>query len=791
MNHIIFRLFLLISVLGAGVQNSLRAQTDTPADHVNPFMGTDFFGHTFPGASLPFAMVHLSPDINTQGWTYCAGYIYSETSIMGFSHTHWSGVGMVNGGEVMLMPTVGDKLQTVPGTPDKPGEGYRSRFDHADETATPGYYSVILKDYQIKAELTATKRAGFHRYTFPKAENARIILDLGHQIGANASEELSDLKILNNNRIEGTKSAGLGKVYFVAEFSKPFTYYGTFDNDLKTPESGGSIWPYKDAERGKNIGAFVTFRTAAGEQILVKVGISYTSVEGARNNLKSEIPGWDFDGVRNSAREIWNNELSRIKIDGATNDQKEIFYSSLYHSLLAEYISQDVDGKYYGSDKKVHEAKGYDFYGSFSCWDTYRSQHPLLTLIEPEHINDIIRSIVAKTKDYGWLPAQHFLNLFGEAMVGDHLIPIIVDAYMKGYRDYDVNFIYQAMRTKALEEPKAPVPHYAGRSGLKYYMELGYTPVDKVTESVPNTLELAYDDWCIAQLAKALGKTSDYELFMKRAHNYQNLWEPTTKFMRPKMTDGTWLEALNGREQEIVKVGEHSYYKYFDPLLVGKRPSRHYTESNAWQYIWAVQHDVKGLINLFGGNKPFVAKLDTFFEMSPNITPPKYVGVVGTIGQYVQGNQPSHHVSYLYDFAGEPWKTQLRSREVVEKLYRSGPGGVCGNEDMGSLSSWYVLSAMGIYAVTPGSPYYAIGSPLFGQAVIQLAKGKTFTLETRNNSHENKFIQSATLNGKPLNKAWLSQQEIMDGGIVSFEMGPEPNKKWASRPEDAPPSMSK
>jgi len=639
--------------------------------------------------------------------------------------------------------------------------------------------------------LTATKRAGFHRYTFPKAENARIILDLGHQIGANASEELSDLKILNNNRIEGTKSAGLGKVYFVAEFSKPFTYYGTFDNDLKTPESGGSIWPYKDAERGKNIGAFVTFRTAAGEQILVKVGISYTSVEGARNNLKSEIPGWDFDGVRNSAREIWNNELSRIKIDGATNDQKEIFYSSLYHSLLAEYISQDVDGKYYGSDKKVHEAKGYDFYGSFSCWDTYRSQHPLLTLIEPEHINDIIRSIVAKTKDYGWLPAQHFLNLFGEAMVGDHLIPIIVDAYMKGYRDYDVNFIYQAMRTKALEEPKPPVPHYAGRSGLKYYMELGYTPVDKVTESVPNTLELAYDDWCIAQLAKALGKTQDYDLFIKRAHNYQNLWEPTTKFMRPKMTDGTWLEALNGREQEIVKVGEHSYYKYFDPLLVGKRPSRHYTESNAWQYIWAVQHDVKGLIDLFGGNKPFVAKLDTFFEMSPNITPPKYVGVVGTIGQYVQGNQPSHHVSYLYDFAGEPWKTQLRSREVVEKLYRSGPGGVCGNEDMGSLSSWYVLSAMGIYAVTPGSPYYAIGSPLFGQAVIQLAKGKTFTLETRNNSHENKFIQSATLNGKPLNKAWLSQQEIMDGGIVSFEMGPEPNKKWASRPEDAPPSMSK
>ena len=406
-------------------------------------------------------------------------------------------------------------------------------------------------------------------------------------------------------------------------------------------------------------------------------------------------------------------------------------------------------------------------------------------------MNDFIKSIAAATKDYNWLPAQHFLNLFGEAMVGDHLIPIIVDAYMKGFRNFDVNFLYEAMRKKALQEPTLPVPHYAGRSGLKYYIDLGYTPVDKVTESVPNTMELAYDDWCIAQLAKELGKTKDYELFMKRAHNYQNLWEPVSKFMRPKMTDGSWLEPLNGREQDIVKAGEHSYYKYFDPLLIGKRPNRHYTESNAWQYIWSVQHDVKGLINLFGGNKPFIAKLDTFFEMSPNVSPPKYVGVVGTIGQYVHGNQPSHHVSYLYDFAGEPWKTQKWAREVTVELYRSGPGGICGNEDMGSLSSWYVLSAMGIYPVTPGAPYYAIGSPLFGHAVLDLGKGKTFTIETKNNSHENKYIQSATLNGKTLTKTWLSQKEITDGGIVSFEMGPEPNKKWGSRPEDAPPSMSK
>jgi len=767
------------------------AQEKLPAEYVNPFLGTDFFGHTFPGASLPYAMVHLSPDVNDQGWTYCAGYIYSESSIMGFSHTHWSGVGMVNGGEVMLMPTTGLKLQTVPGSLENPDEGYRSRFDHSSEVATPGYYSVFLKDENVKVELTATQRAGFHRYTFPQCDHSRIILDLGHQIGSNTSAELSELNIINNNRIEGVKCAGLGKVFFVAEFSKPFKYYGTFDNDLKTPESGGSLWPYKNGEKGKNIGAFVVFNTMEDERILVKVGISYTSIEGARKNLTAEIPNWDFDGIRNKATETWNKELSRIKIDGATDDQKEIFYTSLYHSFLAQYISQDVDGKYMGSDKKVHEAKGFDFYGSFSCWDTYRSQHPLLTLTAPDHVNDFIKSIVAKTKDYGWLPAQHFLNVYGESMVGDHLIPVIVDAYIKGYRDFDVKFLYEAMRKKALEEAQPPLPHSASRSGLKFYLQLGYTPVDKVTESVPNTLELAYDDWCIAQLAKELGKKNDYELFTKRAGNYRNLWDAETQFMRPKKADGSWLEALNGREQEIVKEGEHSYYKYFDPLLVGKRPNRHYTESNAWQYIWSVQHDVKGLINLFGGNKSFVAKLDTFFEMDPNITPPKYVGVVGTIGQYVHGNQPSHHVAYLYNYAGEPWKTQLRARQVVEELYRSGPGGLCGNEDMGSLSSWYVLSAMGIYPVTPGEPIYVIGSPLFGQATIDLGNGKTFIIEAQNNSSANKYIQSATLNGKPMTKTWLSQKEITDGGKVVFIMGPEPNKKWGNRPEDAPPSMSK
>ncbi len=782
---------LIFAILMLGFCVSGTAQTEKqPADFVNPFLGTDFFGHTYPGSGLPFGLVHLGPDTGTEGWSHCAGYVYGDNTIIGFSHTHWSGVGMVNGGEIMLMPTAADQLQIVPGTAKNPEEGYRSRFSHADETATPGYYSVMLKDENIKVELTATKRAGFHRYTFPKTENARIILDLGHQIGAMKSEELSEFKIIDNNRIEGAKRANLGKVYFVAEFSKPFRYYGTFDTEYVTPESGGSYWPYKSGENGNKIGAFVTYKTLENEAILVKVGISYTSIEGARKNLEAEIPDWDFERVKNEARETWNREISKIQVDGATDDQKEIFYTALYHSFLAQYISSDADGKYIDSDGQIHVAKDFDFYGSFSCWDTYRSQHPLLTLTAPEHVDDFIKSIAAKTEHYDWLPAQHFLNVFGESMVGDHLIPVIVDAYMKGFRDFDVKFLYKAMKRKALETPTEPRLAHAGRSGLEFYKTLGYTPVDKVAESVPNTLELAYDDWCIAQLANALGEKSDYELFMKRAGNYANLWDAETQFMRPKKADRSFLEAMNGREQEIVTEGNHHYYKYFDPLLVGRRPNRHYTESNAWQYIWSVQHDAQGLINLFGNSEAFVAKLDTFFGMDVNITPPKYVGVVGTIGQYVQGNQPSHHVAYLYNYAGQPWKTQQRARQVCEELYRSGPGGLCGNEDMGSLSSWYVLSAIGIYPVTPGLPVYAIGSPVLGEAKISLAGGKSFAIKAHNNSKENKYIQSATLNGLPFDRTWITHEEITKGGELVFKMGSQPNKKWGTGKNAAPPSMT-
>jgi predicted alpha-1,2-mannosidase len=763
----------------------------TASDYVNPFIGTQYLGKTNPGAELPFSMVNVGP----------VNYKYESNTIAGFGSGR-------NG--VLFQPTVTSNLQVTPGSPESPDEGYISRFDHADERASAGFYSVLLKDDHIKVELTATKRAAFHRYTFPKTNNANVIIDMG----SGKLYGSSQIAIINDTQIEGYKKEAAGAIYFFAEFNKPFHYYGTFENESistnvtnaealnRAGHLHANIYPYKNEEIGAAVGAFVTYNTTNNEEILVKVGMSYVSMEGARKNVEAEIRGWDFDNVKNEAKKTWNSELSRISVSGATEADKEIFYTAAYRSLGALQIAEDVDGKYFGVDEKVHAAQGYDYYGEFSCWDTYRSEHPLLTIIAPSHVNDFGRSIAASVKDFGWLPGQHFQNASSLpqpfknptsrwGMVGDHLIPIVVDAYIKGYRDFDIESIYQAMRIKALEPPKPPIDKNAGRSGIEHYVKLGYTPVDKGFESVSTSLETTYDDWCIAQLANALGKTSDYNLFMTRASNYRNLWDPETEFFRPRLSDGHFLKELGHRQQkeETTTSGDFTYYTYFDPLLVGKMPYRHYSESNAWQYIWAVQHDVQGLINLFGGREKFNRKLDSFYDMSPSITGPKYIGVVGTIGQYVHGNQPSWHATYFYDYSGEPWKAQARVRQICEEFYRTGPGGLSGNEDQGSNSAFYLLSSMGFYPVTPGSTSYAIGSPHFKKLAIDLGHKKAFVVQADNNSKVNMYIQSATLNGQALNKPWITQDDIMKGGILIFKMGPKPNKKWGAA--IPPPSMSK
>jgi predicted alpha-1,2-mannosidase len=744
-------------------------------DYVNPFIGTDEHGHTFPGASLPAGMVQLGPDTDIHGWDWCSGYHYSDSSIMGFSHLHRSGMGAGDWGDILIMPTTG-KLKVEPGSKHNPNEGYRSRFTHKEEEASPGYYAVNLKDYSIKAELTVSERAGFHKYTFPKSDASHILIDLEHGIGDRCTG--SQVKIINNTEIEGCRtSTGFIKkqtVYFWAQFSKPFNSFGTWKE--KNINSGSR------EESGTQIGAFVDYVTTGGETIEIKVGISYTSTAQARLNLIKEIPQWKFDRVKDNAKKIWNKELSKIEVemnpdnDEVYRNQKEItFYTALYHSLLFPAIFSDVDGTYMGLDEKVHIANDFTYYSDFSLWDTFRAEMPLLTLIQPERNNGVIRTLIAQYEQDGWLPTpQQFGNSYTNDMIGDHPVCVILDAYLKGIKDFDVEKAYEAVKKNAMETPPAD-HHSKGRIGLDYYKEFGYIPSDKVRESVSRTLEYAYNDWCVAQLAEILGKMDDFEMFSKRASYFKNIFDPSTGFARPKNSKGSWIEP-------------------FDPTFIGQGNERHYTEANAWQYTWFVPHDVQGLINLEGGREKFIKKLDTLFTMSSEI-PGKVADVTGMIGQYAQGNEPSHHTIYLYDYAGVPWKTQELIRKVMNNLYNAGPAGLCGNEDMGQMSAWFVLSAMGFYPVAPGQNVYTIGSPLFDKVTIHLNKSfykaDKFVIESRNNSKENKYIQSAMLDGKPLNKPWFDHSVIKNGGFLSLQMGPEPNKEWGSTPQEAPPSMTR
>ncbi len=763
---------LLVFVFAGNV--GIASAKAGPGNFVNPFLGTDYHGHTFPGAALPGGMVQLSPDTDIKGWDWCSGYHYSDSSVMGFSHLHRSGMGAGDWGDILLMPTTGE-LKVVPGSKENPDEGYRSRFSHQEEWASPGYYSVILRDYKIKAELTVSERAGLHKYTFPKSDAAHILIDMGHGIGSRCTG--TEVKILSNTEISGHRSTmGFVKgkdVYFYARFSKPFRSFGTWnEKDIKSGSKEDS---------GIQSGAYVDYTTSENETVEVKVGISYTSIEQAKLNLDTEITDWNFDRVKENAEKIWNKELSKIDVapnmaDGDEYNKHKLatFYTALYHSLLFPATFSDVDGKYMGLDKLVHTAKGFTYRSDFSLWDTFRAEMPLLTLIDPERSNDAVNTMIAQYEQGGWMPTpQQFGNSYTNDMIGDHPVDVILDAYQKGIRNYDVEKAYEAVRKNAMETP--PADHKSrGRIGLSYYLQYGYLPYNKVRESVSRTLEYAYNDWCIAQLAKALGKTADYEIFMKRASNYKNVVDASTGFARPRDIDGKWLTP-------------------FDPTFIGHGDDRHYTEANAWQYTWFVPQDVQGLIDIEGGRQRFVERLDSLFNISSEIKE-TVSDATGLIGQYAHGNEPSHHTAYLFNYAGAPWKTQNMVRRVMDELYHDGPDGLCGNEDMGQMSAWYVLSSMGFYPVAPGQNVWVIGSPEFSKVTIHLDKSFNkageFVIETRNNSKANKFIQSATLNGQPLNRPWFDHSVIENGGKLIFEIGSAPNKKWGSAPEDAPPSMN-
>ena len=763
---------LLMVFAFTGIIAIASAETD-PARLVNPFLGTDYHGHTFPGAALPGGMVQLGPDTDIKGWDWCSGYHYSDSSVMGFSHLHRNGMGAGDWGDILLMPTTGP-LKIVPGSKKNPDEGYRSRFSHQDEQASPGYYAVKLKDYGIEVELTVSERVGFHKYTFPKSDASHILIDMNHGIGDRCTD--AQIRIVNNTEIEGHRaSKGFVKsqdVYFCAKFSKPFRTYGTLNAKM--------ITGLKEAS-GTAIGAFVDFITAENEVIQVKVGISYTSIAQARLNLDTEIPDWNFDQVKENAEKKWNKDLSKIEVQPNKADSEDYskhklvtFYTALYHSLLFPATFSDVDGKYMGLDNEVHTAKGFTYRSDFSLWDTFRAEMPLLTLVNPVRSNDAINTMIAQYEQGGWMPTpQQFGNSYTNDMIGDHPVDIILDAYQKGIRNFDVEKAYEAVRKNAMKTP--PTGNRSrGRVGLDYYLKYGYIPYDLLNESVSRTLEYAYNDWCMAQLAKALGKTADYELFMKRAANYKNVMDASTGFARPKNADGKWLSP-------------------FDPTFIGNGKDRHYTEANAWQYTWFVPQDVQGLINVEGGRTRFVEKLDSLFTIS-SVIKETVSDATGLIGQYAQGNEPSHHTIYLYDYAGAPWKTQNMVRRVMDELYSDGPAGLCGNDDMGQMSAWYVLSSMGFYPVAPGQNVWVIGSPEFSKVTLHLDKSfnkaKEFVIEAKNNSKDNKYIQSATLNGKSLNKTWFGEEVIQNGGKLIFEMGTEPNKNWGSDIQSAPPSMT-
>ncbi|HLA78463.1 MAG TPA: GH92 family glycosyl hydrolase [Vicinamibacteria bacterium] len=745
-----------------------------PYDDVNPFIGTGGEGHTYPGATVPFGMVQLSPETDVryfrESFPWAAGYRHSDSTILGFAHTHFSGTGHSDLGDVLVMPTVGP-LQLEPGSADNPDAGYRSRFSHDQESASPGYYSVLLQDHAIKAELTATNRVGVHRYTFPESRDAHLILDLVSSIYNYDGKVLwSEIRVESDRLVTGFRQtkgwAPNRHLYFALEFSKPFSSYGLV-NEAEEHYRGfgrtGRLLENYPQAAGRKLKAYFNFSTQRDEPMLVKVALSSVGIDGALKNLRAEVPGWDFEGVKQAAKAAWSRELGKIAVEGEQKE-RQIFYTALYHTMLAPVTYMDVDGRYRGADQAIHQAQGFTNYHIFSLWDTYRAAHPLFTILHPQRNGEMIRSMLAHREQsvHGILPVWSFGSQETWCMIGYHAVSVIADAFLKGITNFDATAAFEAMKASAT---------YRAYGGLDGYLRYGYVPVDQEKEAASKTLEYAYDDWTIAQMARALGRQDDHRRFLQRAGSFRNIFDPATGFMRAKKTDGSFREP-------------------FDPVYA--QYGSDYTEGNAWQYSWYVPHDVQGLIDLLGGPDRFVARLDQLFTLQVSEEKYKHVeDISGLIGQYAHGNEPSQHIAYLYSYAGQPWRTQERVRQIMTTLFDNTPEGISGNEDCGQMSAWYIFGALGFYPVSPGSLEYAIGAPQLQRAAIDLGNGKTFTMRAENLSTANLYIQSATLNGQPYGKAYLRHQDIMAGGTLSFVMGPAPNRSWASAPESAPYSMSR
>lgn len=723
-NKILFCICTFLSVITYGQKDF--------AKYVNPFIGTGGHGHTFPGPTVPFGMVQLSPDTRLKGWDGCSGYHYSDKVIYGFSHTHLSGTGCSDYGDILLMPTVGK--------PKFGHKNYSSAFKKENEKSSAGYYSVFLEKPKVKAELTATTRTGLHKYTFPKSTSANIILDLTHRDRVKQGE----INFVGNTEITGKRVsaawANNQMLFYVIQFSKPFTKSGI----VKANVINESL----KHDTGSLLKAFVSFNTEEEEVIYARVGISAVSIENARKNLAEEQPDFNFEKVKSNAVYAWNNELNKIDIESTDEESKQKFYTALYHCMISPNMYMDVDGSYRGRDFQIHQTPSFNYYTVFSLWDTYRALHPLLTLIDKERTSDFINTFIKQYEEGGRLPVWELSSCETDCMIGYHAIPVIAEAFMKDVKNFNQEKAYAAMKNSAMED----------RNGLRSYKENGYIKFMGEGQNVSRTLEYAYDDWCIAMVAKQMGKTEDYLYFTKRALNYKNLFDPSTGFMRPK--------------QDV-------FMSPFDPYRV----DHNYTEGNAWQYSFYVPHDLSGQMNLLGGKEKLVAFLDSLFTTSSKLTGHSPPDITGMIGQYVHGNEPSHQIAYEYNYAGQPWKTQAMTRRIINEMYHAAPDGLAGNEDCGQMSAWYVMSALGFYAVCPGGSQYAIGSPIFSNATIRLENQKQFTVKTNGSGA---YIQSAQLNGKPYNKSYLEYSDINNGGVIEFKMGNEPNRNWGSGVSEVP-----
>ena len=729
----------LALTLGSCVPNSSTKTANDYTQEVNPFIGTDFTGNTYPGAQAPFGMVQLSPDNGLPGWDRISGYFYPDSTIAGFSHTHLSGTGAGDLYDISFMPVTMPYLESAEG-----GLGIYSKFSHADEKASAGYYQVKLKDYNIDVELTATPRCGVQRYTFPKAESM-VVLNLKKAMNWDFTMD-SQIEVVDSCNIRGYRfSEGWArgqKVYFATRFSRPFKNVEIADDEIKL----------KGEKVGTSKVARFMFDTEEGDQLTIVTALSGVSVEGAVKNMDAEAPHNDFDKYLAEVKADWNAQLDAIEIVGGSVDDRANFYTALYHTMIAPTIYSDVDGQYYGPDKKVHQADGWVNYSTFSLWDTFRAAHPLLTYTQPERVNDMVKSFIAFYEQNGRLPVWNFWGSETDMMIGYHAVPVIVDAYLKGIGDFD------AEKALAACVATANIDEYRGIGSYKQKGYIPYNVADKYNAenwSLSRTLEYAFDDYCIAEMAKKMGKTALADEFYKRSQNYRNVYNPATGFMQPIDDKGV-----------------------FQPNFSPDEYTAHICESNAWHYFWSVQQDVKGLIALTGGQDKFAAKLDSMFTYIPAGNDELPIFSTGMIGQYAHGNEPSHHVIYLYNKVRQPWKAQKYAAQVMHELYFNAPAGLCGNEDCGQMSAWYVFSAMGIYPVDPVSGEYEIGTPLFPETRVNLANGKTFTILAPNVSRENIYIQSVKVNGKPYDKSYITHQQIMDGATVEFEMGNQPGEIW-------------